>query len=156
MFTTRTAGPQDAGLITQHRRAMFEDMRRGTAGILDEMSHHFQEWVSARLAEDHYLGWITEEHGKPVASAGMLLIDFPPAPQDPSGSLRGHLLNVYVDPQYRSRGLARALVQRCMAEAQQRRIRVLSLHASDKGRPLYESLGFHATNEMQLIFTEAH
>jgi len=26
----------------------------------------------------------------------------------------------------------------------------VTLHASDKGRPLYESLGFEATNEMRL------
>lgn len=155
MFTTRPARPEDAGLITRHRHAMFEDMGR-SADVLKAMSCHFQPWVAERLTNGSYLGWITEHNGQPVASAGILLIvDFPPSPQDPTGSPRGHLLNVYVAAEYRRKGLARKLVEYCMAEARRRSLRVLSLHASDKGRPLYETVGFRATNEMQLVFAEA-
>ena len=41
-----------------------------------------------------------------VASAGLLILDWPPHPFDPEGELRGYLLNVYVEPEYRKRGLA--------------------------------------------------
>jgi hypothetical protein len=33
-----------------------------------------------------------------------------------------------------------------------RGLRSVNLHASDEGRPLYEKLGFSATNEMRLKF----
>jgi ribosomal protein S18 acetylase RimI-like enzyme len=55
---------------------------------------------------------------------------------------------VYVEPEYRKRGLAHELVERSMAEARKRGIRVVTLHSSPAGRSLYERLGFHATNEM--------
>jgi hypothetical protein len=43
------------------------------------------------------------------------------------------------------------LVELCLSEARHRDIRIISLHASNEGRPLYESLGFHAANEMHFI-----
>jgi len=35
-----------------------------------------------------------------------------------------------------------------MAEAQRRRMKVVALHTSDAGRPIYESFGFRSTSEM--------
>jgi ribosomal protein S18 acetylase RimI-like enzyme len=77
-----------------------------------------------------------------------LILDWPPHPFDPEGELRGYLLNVYVEPEYRKRGLAHQLVERSMAEARRRGIRVVTLHSSPAGRAIYERLGFRATNEM--------
>jgi GNAT superfamily N-acetyltransferase len=103
------------------------------------------------MREGKYYGWIATDAGRPtrpVASAGLLILDWPPHPFDPEGELRGYLLNVYVEPEYRKRGLAHQLVERCMAEARRRGIRVVALHSSQAGRPIYERFGFHATNEM--------
>ncbi len=156
MTQTRVATRSDAPLITAHRKAMFEDMRRSTPAVLEEMSTNFEPWVASRLADGSYLGWIAEDDGTPIASAGMLLLgDLPPSPHNPSGSVRGHLLNVYVVPAFRRRGLARHLVELCLAEARHRQISVLTLHASDEGRPIYERIGFRATNEMQLILNQS-
>jgi hypothetical protein len=47
------------------------------------------------------------------------------------------------------RQTGRTLLDLCIAEAHGRGIGVLSLHASDEGRPLYERVGFKAGNEMQ-------
>ena len=102
-----------------------------------------------------YLGWISSDDQVPVASAGMLILDWPPHPFDPTGETRAYLLNVFVDPAYRRRGLARSLVDLCMAEARRRAIRVVSLHASREGAPLYEHLGFKPTNEMLFRIPEA-
>lgn len=102
------------------------------------------------MQEGKYLGWVGYEGGVPLASAGLLILDWPPHPFDPEGEQRAYLLNVYVDPEYRKQGIARGLVQTCTEEARRRGIRVVTLHASDAGRPLYEGLGFKATNEMML------
>jgi GNAT superfamily N-acetyltransferase len=104
------------------------------------------------IREGKYYGWLATDAGRPVASAGLLILDWPPHPFDTEGELRGYLLNVYVEPEYRKRGLAHELVARCMGEARRRGIRVLTLHSSQAGRPIYERLGFHSTNEM--MYTE--
>ena len=151
MLSTRTATLADSALIASHRRAMFAAMGRGTGEVLDEMTRNFEPWLLPRLSDGRYTGWIATDHGRPIASAGLLILDWPPVPLDPGGVLRGYLLNVFVEPDYRRRGLARSLVELCLAEARRRNIRIVSLHASDEGRPLYESHGFRAANEMQFV-----
>jgi ribosomal protein S18 acetylase RimI-like enzyme len=148
MLTTRTATASDAALITAHRHAMFAEMGRGDAVTLAEMSRNFEPWVVQMIEAGKYVGWIVEDAAKIAASAGFFQLEWPPHPLDPIGHHRGYLLNFWVDPGYRRLGLARSLVQRALTEAQQRKIRIVALHASDAGRPVYEAMGFSATNEM--------
>ncbi len=59
------------------------------------------------------------------------------------------MLNVFTEPAWRRRGLAELLMRHILDWARQERLDRLVLHASDDGRPLYERLGFAATNEMR-------
>jgi ribosomal protein S18 acetylase RimI-like enzyme len=127
---------------------MFAAMGRTQDSILDAMSRNFEPWVARMIEAGNYAGWITADSGRAVASAGILILDWPPHPLDPAGEHRGYLLNVFVEPEYRKRGLARALVDLCLAEAHRRHLRVVALHSSDAGRPMYEAFGFRTTNEM--------
>ena len=148
MLETRPATAADAPLITAHRKAMFMAMGRDRESILDAMSRNFEPWVTRMIVEGKYAGWITSDDGRPVASAGLLILDWPPHPLDPGGEHRGYLLNVFVEAAFRGRHLAHGLVDQCMAEARRRRLRVVALHTSDAGRPIYESFGFRPTSEM--------
>lgn len=151
MLQTRTASPADAALIASHRRAMFAAMGQTPESILDAMKRNCEPWLTRLIVEGKYIGWITEDDNSPIASAGLLVLDWPPHPLDPTGEHRGYLLNVFVEPNYRRRGLAHALVERCLTEAHRRHLGVVTLHSSDVGRPLYESLGFRATSEMLYV-----
>ena len=62
------------------------------------------------------------------------------------------LLNVYTEPEFRQRGIARRIMGTILAWLKEQGFPSASLHASDEGRPLYEDLGFEATNEMRLRF----
>jgi GNAT superfamily N-acetyltransferase len=151
MFTTRSVTQADAALITAHRRAMFASMPNPQEAILDAMSRAFEPWVTDRIAEGKYLGWIAEDAGRVSGSAGLLIVDWPPHPLHPEGSQRAYLLNVYVEPEFRKRGLAHSLIEKCLAEAGRLGIRVVTLHSSDAGRPVYEKFGFHPTSEMMYV-----
>jgi ribosomal protein S18 acetylase RimI-like enzyme len=147
----RTAEPTDATLISAHRRAMFAEIDGLDEPLLSALERRSVSWTERMIRDGKYYGWVATDADRPmrpVASAGLLILDWPPHPFDPGGELRGYVLNVYVEPEYRKRGLAHELVERCMAEARQRSIRVVTLHSSPAGRPIYERLGFHATNEM--------
>ncbi|HEY1160552.1 MAG TPA: GNAT family N-acetyltransferase [Terracidiphilus sp.] len=151
MLQTRTASSADAALIASHRRAMFAAMGQTQDSILDAMERNCVPWLNRMIVEGKYIGWITEDDKSPIASAGLLVLDWPPHPLDPASEHRGYLLNVFVERDYRRRGLAHALVDLCLAEAHRRRMRVVTLHSSDAGRPLYETLGFRATSEMLYV-----
>ena len=67
---------------------------------------------------------------------------------------RAMILNMFVEPHYRRRGIARSLMEvMILAWCKSAGYSYVGLHASDEGRPLYESLGFQPTNEMRLNFT---
>jgi ribosomal protein S18 acetylase RimI-like enzyme len=148
MYRIRRATPADAAVITHHRRRMFVDAGRQNDRVLDVMAVHFTPWVEARLADGRYLGWVTTDDGEVVAGAGMIILDWPPHPLDPQQDKRGYMLNMYVEPEHRRRRLASQLIDQALAEARKQKIRVVALHATDEGRPLYESNGFRCTNEM--------
>ena len=60
-------------------------------------------------------------------------------------------MNVYTHEDYRRRGVARRLVEMLMEEAKDRGVTEISLDATDSGRPLYESLGFKASDECMVL-----
>jgi len=144
----RTAETTDAALISAHRRAMFAEIHTLDESLLNALERRSVPWTERMIREGKYYGWIATNAGRSVASAGLLILDWPPHPFDQEGELRGYLLNVYVEPEHRKHGLAHELVGRCMTEARRRGIRVVTLHSSQAGRPIYERFGFHATNEM--------
>ena len=77
-----------------------------------------------------------------------MLIAWPPHPMHPETGLRGYVLNVYVEPRARRRGLARLLMQLADDEFARRGVTYAILHATEQGRPLYERLGWAGTTEM--------
>jgi ribosomal protein S18 acetylase RimI-like enzyme len=151
MLATRRAKADDAELITRHRVAMFADMKDASDSVLDEMAKHFAPWVRRMLAEGKYTGWITSDGDHTIASAGLLILDWAPHFLDPACDQRGYILNVFVEPEYQGRGLAKSLTKECMDEARRRGIGVVALHASKKGQPVYEKLGFKTSNEMLCV-----
>jgi GNAT superfamily N-acetyltransferase len=150
-MTIRRATREEAGVVCVHRRAMFADMGHRDGTALDAMTAHFLPWVESRLASGEYLGWFAvAADGTVVAGLGIWLMDWPPHMAGP-GKPRANILNVYTQPEFRRRGLARSLMQTALDWCREQGIRTVILHASQEGRELYESFGFGATNEMRLM-----
>ncbi|CAB3759934.1 GNAT family N-acetyltransferase [Paraburkholderia humisilvae] len=137
----------DLELVCRHREQMFRDAGRDEA-VLQTMTAHFREWLRPRLRNRTYFGYVMTDGHDPVAGIGLMLIDWPPHPSHPASDQRGYVLNVYVEPAYRRRGLARELMQLADAEFAKRGVQYAILHATDAGRDLYAGLGWGATTEM--------
>lgn len=149
-ISIRPATPADAEIITHHRRAMFADMQRGTPAELDAMCASFLPQVRRMLAEGSYRGWLAcTAEGRIVAGGGLIVYEWPTRPGDPN-THRAYILNVYTEPEYRRRGLARRIMNAILGWCREQGFKTVSLHASSAGRPLYESMGFGPTNEMRI------
>jgi len=150
-ISIRTATLADAGTIAGHRRSMFFDMGHRDEQALDEMIGAFRVWLREKMGLGEYLAWVAmNAEGEIVAGLGLWLMDWPPHLIGP-GSKRGNILNVYTNPGFRRRGIARRLMETALEWCGGNGIRAVILHASAEGRTLYESLGFAATNEMRLL-----
>jgi GNAT superfamily N-acetyltransferase len=151
-ITIREAAPGDQATILNHRKSMFRDMREGTPQELDRMAELTRPWLARALADGSYRGWLAQDSsGRVVAGAGVLISPWPASPKDPCPR-RAMILNVYTEPPFRKRGVARHLMRAVLAWLKDQGFHSASLHASDEGRHLYEQLGFVATNEMRLRF----
>ncbi|HWY70840.1 MAG TPA: GNAT family N-acetyltransferase [Terriglobales bacterium] len=147
----RETNAEDIEEILQHRRLMFLDMGHPEA-VLDVIVESCRPNIQRYLAEGSYRGWfaVTAE-GRVAAGVGLLITPLVSGPLAPENVNRAYLLNVYTYPEFRKRGLARELTQEAIDYCRAEGFKVLWLHASKYGRPIYESMGFEATNEMKLI-----
>lgn len=143
----RKLSERDLELVCRHREEMFRDAGR-SSDVLSPMTQHFREWLRPRLRDGSYFGFIACDQGGPIAGIGLMLIDWPPHPAHPISDKRGYVLNVYVEPDYRSRGIARELMRLADAEFAERGVQFAILHATEKGRNLYADLGWQGTTEM--------
>jgi GNAT superfamily N-acetyltransferase len=147
-LTIRLATPDDAALIAEHRALLFESTGKITSEDVPAMERRLQPQLYRMLRAGEYIGWLAEAAGgKVVAGAGVQLRTLLPRPET-AIAREALVVNVYVWPDYRRRGLARRLMLAVLDWSREQGIERVALHASTMGRPLYESLGFTASNEM--------
>jgi GNAT superfamily N-acetyltransferase len=148
-WTIRQARADEVATVLHHRRQMFIDMGDRDEQVLDEVIRSSQAIFGEALRAGTYRGWFVEADGQVVAGGGVLLVPFQPGPREPRPA-RPYIVNVYTEPAYRRRGLARRLVEEMVAWCRAEGYAGVNLHASAEARPLYESVGFVPTNEMRL------
>lgn len=73
-----------------------------------------------------------------------------PSPDNPDG-LCAYVMNIYVRPPWRSRGIATAIVSRLIDEARGRGCDKIYLESTAEARPMYQRLGFHDLHGMMKL-----
>jgi GNAT superfamily N-acetyltransferase len=145
----RLAAVSDVPALARHRIGMFRDMGILPPGEQAPLEAGSRRFLERAIPAATYRGWVAEIDGAIVAGAGVALAPLLPRAGFPDGGTEVEVLNVYTEPGHRRRGLARALMQTLLDWCRTQDFAKVTLHASDEGRPLYESLGFTATNEME-------
>jgi GNAT superfamily N-acetyltransferase len=156
----RRATVADTSILAEHRLSMFRDMGSVQpdveASLRDAATAHIRD--AMQLGE--YAAWLAypvREPQRVVGGAGVQLRRLLPRPEVGGARVlvgrEGIVLNMYVDRDYRRRGVARRLIETILAWVPDTDIVRLVLHASAEGRPLYESIGFVPTNEMRYART---
>jgi GNAT superfamily N-acetyltransferase len=156
LFTVRRATLTDVGTIAQHRVAMFRDMGELDERSADALHEATVSFLNRMIPTGEYAGWLACAAGRAaevVGGAGVQVRTLLPRPLADGRMLRvgpeAIVVNVYTDPTWRRRGVARTLMEHLIAWAREREVGRLVLHASKDGRALYEQLGFEPTNEMR-------
>lgn len=76
-----------------------------------------------------------------AACAFLLVIEKPISPAFITGRT-GTVLNVYTNPRYRRRGLARQIMETLLLDAIEKNLSVVELKSTEDGYQLYKSVGF--------------
>lgn len=144
----RMATKADTDILMQIRLEMLRKVNE----LSDDhvFSEEFISNSKRYFLEGNQTTCIALDQGKAVACASMSYIEIMPTFLHPTGK-RAHLMNVYTNVRYRRQGVARKLVQMLIDEAKDKSVTEISLDATDSGRPLYETLGFCASNECMVM-----
>jgi GNAT superfamily N-acetyltransferase len=151
-YHLRPVRPGDAAVVARHRARMFQEMGEVSGAEVPPLEDAARAQLEPLIDSGEYSGWVIEiETGEVVAGVGVFLHRLLPRGRELGLRQEAYVLNVYTDPAHRRRGLSRRLMEELIAWCRGRGITRITLHASDAGRPLYESLDFTPTNEMRLV-----
>ena len=148
-ITIREGTISDIPEIARQRRRMCEDMNYSDAGALSAMEMFTADYLKKAIPEGCFRSWLACDNGRVVAGGAVVIVPWPAHAYDLE-CRRATILNVYTEPDYRRRGIARQIMETMITWCRQEGFARLSLHASEHGRPLYASLGFVDSNEMRL------
>lgn len=156
-FLIRPVVEGDIPTLVKYRTLMFRELGWRDEPRLTTVEPLFATYLAEMLEAGGCSGFLAEQtslDGPREAAGGVVLVwqRVPPSVRNLAG-VQAYLLGMYVAPGYRRRGLARRLAQAALECAVAHGAPLITLHASEFGRPLYEELGFQASPEMRL-FTE--
>ncbi|MGY5880470.1 MAG: GNAT family N-acetyltransferase [Candidatus Thorarchaeota archaeon] len=141
----RKASEVDSKWILHHRIEMFRDMGE-TEESLRETVKLTEQYLEDGWTKD-YLYFIVEDGSKVIGGCGISTFRIPPQLSQPTGTY-AYLSNMYIEPEYRRKGLGKMLIDYVVDFCRVEQIGLLFLHASDKGLPLYQSLGFVSSERL--------
>jgi GNAT superfamily N-acetyltransferase len=150
----RQATQNDISEILRHRRGMYEDMDYTDGAALSAMLSTSEPYLTAALANGSFRSWLALDGTRIVGGGAVLINAWPSHPYDLE-CRRATILNVYVYPDFRRKGVARRLMETMIDWCREEGFAAVYLHASKDGRLLYEGLGFEPTTEMRLKLREA-
>ena len=148
-ITIREGSVADIPEIARQRRHMCEDMNYSDAEALSTMVTVTADYLKKAIPEGSFRSWLACDNGRVVAGGAVVIVPWPAHAYELE-CRRATILNVYTEPEYRRRGIARQIMETMIAWCREEGFARVSLHASEYGRPLYESLGFVDSNEMRL------
>ncbi len=145
----RPATLDDIPAIVHHRRRMCEDMNYTDDEALSAMVTSTADYLKRAIPDGSFRSWLACDNDLIIAG-GAVIISPCPAHAYERQSRRATIMNVYTEPGYRRQGIAHQLMQTMISWCKQQGFARITLHASERGKPLYESLGFEESNEMRL------
>lgn len=104
--------------------------------IMQELPSYFERHLGTDLHA--HVAW---DNDYAVGTCWLLVTEKPASVAFPHGRT-GAIFNVYVDPAYRKRGIARKLMNSLIAQAHELNLDRLELRATAMGYNLYRSIGF--------------
>lgn len=152
----RPATEADIPALVDFRIRMFTEMGWHGDERVREVGEMFSEFFRRGLESGSCHGWIAVDSATGAAVGGTALMwEFiPPSVRNPSGR-QAYIFGIFVEPDFRRRGIAKRLVKEAVDYATDEGCAVISLHASEAGRPVYRAMGFTDSSELRFFTKHA-
>lgn len=145
--TIRTADPREFDTASEFWVAMRRELDMPDADLAPDWKARAVAYFHRRYDAGELRWFLARDCNTVVASAAGFLLDGYPSAICTNRRV-GYVAGVYVLPGWRRRGLARGITQAAVDWLWSIGCRIIRLHAADEARPIYEAMGFVASNEM--------
>lgn len=148
---TRPATPDDDVTIATHFAAMWAANNVSPQQMRCDWMPRTLAFIAEARKSRGFGAVVAEAEGQPVGSAAAQFFGgLYPDVLTTDYRLFGYIWGVYVDPGWRRQKVGEGLTRACVDHLRALGCSRVVLHATPLGRPVYERLGFAASNEMRL------
>lgn len=143
----KTATLEDIDIITNLRTEFlrlannFESSKN-----MNFISGKVREFYLNSFRENNHKAYLVYDNDKIIAHGDVSFYKVMPTCHNPSGR-KAYIMNLFTRPDYRKKGIATKLLDFIINEVKSREIRIVTLEATEMGRPLYEKYGFVKLND---------
>ncbi len=117
---------------------------------MSEVAAQSEAYYRQALSDGSHTGILAFDGDVFVGAGGVSYYRVMPTFHNPAGRC-AYIMNMYVRPAYRRRGIATSMLDLLVADARRHGAGRIGLEATEMGRPLYEKYGFiRAGGEMEL------
>ena len=143
MIYIENASAADIPELVRLRLAYFdEEFGALPAQKLTAIRSQLPKYFAAHLNRDCFCYTAKDDcTGHACACAILCVTEKPANPRFPCGKT-GYVLGVFTEPEFRGQSCATRIMQRLLEDAKRLGLDLVTLSASDMGRPIYEKLGF--------------
>ena len=151
MILYRKATEEDIAQLVAFRIEFLKEVQNNRhLGDEEALRSALYDFFNESIRDEEFIAWLAVENDEIVATSGINGINVPPSFSNLTGKV-AYISNMYTLPAYRRQGIASALIERLLGEAEERGVKVINLHATPAGKAVYEKFGFtDVRSEMRL------
>lgn len=147
----RQSTPPEDPQIAKHFYEMWQDLDVPAEAIEPDWLNISLQYIQQARRDLHYQAFVAEADGQIVGSAScQIFAGLYPLILKAEQRQYGYIWGVYVELAYRKQGIATQLTQRTIEYLRSIGCTRAVLNASPVGKPVYDRLGFIASNAMHL------
>ena len=116
---------------------------------IEELKKSSMDYFEKKI-DNGFLFWVAEDNLKIIGISGLVFMEKPPVNDNLTG-IEGYIMNIYVVPTYRHKGIATGILKEMILFLKEMGVKRVRLHATEVGRIIYEKLGFKSKlSEMEM------
>ena len=154
-YIIRQADIKDIPFIVSLRMKLFRSFLQEDSYDFEKIAEFENNYFKNEMEKNQFAAWVAEsDKGEAVGCAAVSFYGLPPKPWNLKGRY-AYISGMYVEPEHQRKGIGKRLLQRALDYATEQGASHVTLHTTEKGILLYQSLGFGNSNEMRLeLFRE--
>ena len=147
----KKASIADLEILTETRITVLRAANKLSENVdMSEVKAKSCEYYRRALQDGSHIAYLVFDGDIFAGAGGVSFFQVMPTYHNPSGR-KAYIMNMYTSPEYRRRGIAYKTLDLLVQACKEQGITVISLEATDMGRPLYKKYGFVKMNdEMEL------